>query len=238
MKRLITALLGIALAGVVIFAFDPAAGETARIRLISLETILDAREASIRSSWKMLADVGDQIERHDKQTRENSVGSHSANQASALLKIATQKAHLEERRLEILRSLQRDYEEAAALKRAISESRKTLAANAGFVEGRWHITLMPSGTSGTVNLVQNGALVNGSYKLENGQQGNLQGTLVNGQLVLERIDSRYGRSGRFVLKAAKGENELAGTWFSYDVTSGQPLSGAVKMDRVASGGED
>ena len=85
---------------------------------------------------------------------------------------------------------------------------------------------------GDLFLDQKGTLVSGEYRFENGQNGNVQGTLVNGQLVLERIDAQYGRIGRLEAALSKDQNSLKGTWYSYEVSSGQPLMGAVAIDRV------
>ncbi len=51
--------------------------------------------------------------------------------------------------------------------------------------------------------------------------------------MLERIDAQYGRMGKFEAQLMKDQNSLKGSWYSYDLASGQPLVGALVMERPA-----
>ncbi len=95
----------------------------------------------------------------------------------------------------------------------------------GPLSGRWDVTLLPSGLAGVFSLVQSGTLVSGTYQLEGGWSGSLQGTLVNRKVHLERIDSKQGRSGEFEGFLSSDGSRLRGTWRSYELSARDPASG-------------
>jgi len=132
----------------------------------------------------------------------------------------------------VLRELTAAYNELAAAQEMLVDSKAQMKKRQQVLDGHWLLTMMPSGLRGDLYLDQVGTLVSGEYRLENGQTGNVQGTLVSGQLVLERIDAQYGRIGRFEAALSKDQNALRGTWYSYEVTSGKPLVGALAVDRA------
>lgn len=96
---------------------------------------------------------------------------------------------------------------------------------AGPLSGRWDVALLPSGVHGTFSLVQSGTLVSGTYQLDGGWTGSLQGTLVNRKVHLERIDSKLGRSAEFEGYLSSDGSRVRGTWRSYELAAQDPASG-------------
>ncbi len=88
---------------------------------------------------------------------------------------------------------------------------------AGPLAGRWDVILLPANQRGTFVLQQTGTLVGGTYDLEGGWTGSLQGTLVNRKVFLERIDSKLGRAGEFEGYLSSDGSQIRGTWLRYDL---------------------
>ena len=233
MKRLCP-FLGVALLALTLAASASDGGrETARMRLVSLETVLSAKRSLLREKWATLAQLDGQI---TDLSASESAGGAEADQRTAdrvrdLLQAAQRRQVLEAERLQLLQGMQDLFQEVKALQEEIQKARSELQETSQILEGKWAVTLMPAGTRGDVYLSQNGTLVTGDYKLENGQSGSLQGTFINNTLVMERIDSRYGKMGRFEGTLAANKLSLRGAWYSYDIMSGQPLSGAFVLER-------
>jgi hypothetical protein len=95
----------------------------------------------------------------------------------------------------------------------------------GPLSGRWDVTLLPSGQGGVFALMQSGTLVSGTYQLEGGWSGSLQGTLINRKVHLERIDSKQGRSAEFEGFLSSDGSRIRGTWRSYELAARDPASG-------------
>ncbi len=66
-------------------------------------------------------------------------------------------------------------------------------ANVGPLEGHWSVVLLPSNQRGVFRISQTGTVVTGTYELEGGWTGSLQGTLVGRKVRVIRIDSKLGR---------------------------------------------
>jgi hypothetical protein len=139
---------------------------------------------------------------------------------------------VETQRYNLLQSLNELYSEVGLLESEIKKVREELQETQQVLDGHWSLTLMPSGAQGDIYLSQNGTLVTGDYRLDSGQTGSLQGTFVNGSVVLERIDARYGKMGRYEGALTKDRQSIKGTWYSYDFASGQPLTGAFSLERT------
>ncbi len=103
------------------------------------------------------------------------------------------------------------------------------------LDGRWRIELAGAGITGLVDFDSEGTLVTGSYRLTNGSQGSIRGTLSNNRLELERIDWKTGfdTTLRGELDAAAGS--IKGTWTAVDVSGGAPSSGDWTANRVPRG---
>lgn len=205
------------------------------MRLVALETLLQQKRAAIEQGWARLAEVETLLQEAAAEDAKalQSTEPRSQEQAAALLKGAERRRGLEEERLALLRRLSDLYGEASLLGREAEKVRSELQGDLQVLDGRWLLSLLPSGVRGEVSLSQNGTLVTGDYHLDNGQSGSLQGTFVNNVLVLERIDARFGRMGRLEGTLSRDRLSVKGSWYSYDIASGQPVTGAFAMDRPA-----
>jgi hypothetical protein len=95
------------------------------------------------------------------------------------------------------------------------------------LSGRWTVTIEPGAMTGTFDLRLDGTLVTGVYQLSGGWRGSLRGTLIGGDVHLERIDAQQGfvavYSGRLVMQG--NERRLEGTWEATNLAAGMPGSG-------------
>ena len=64
----------------------------------------------------------------------------------------------------------------------------------GSLPETWEVVFMPLQHRGTFSLRQSGTIISGTYQLDGGWTGSLQGTLVNRKVYLVRIDSKLGKS--------------------------------------------
>lgn len=208
--------------------------ESMRMRLVSLETLLGAKKSLIQAKWTALALLDAQARSAVAQDEAITGDPEQRNSRKVedFLKWATRRQTLESDRYQLLKTLQDLYQEADAIQGEIQKLRSDLQGAQQVLEGHWVLTVMPAGAKGDVYLTQNGTLVTGDYAMDNNQAGSLQGTFVNGVLVLEKIDTKYGKNGRFEGGLSKDRQSVKGSWFSYDFASGQPLTGAFSLDRV------
>jgi hypothetical protein len=95
----------------------------------------------------------------------------------------------------------------------------------GLLSGTWEIVLMPAGQRGTAALQQAGALVSGTYELEGGWNGSLQGTLVNRKVFLVRIDSKLGKSMELEGYLSSDGKRIRGSWLNYELAGGEGATG-------------
>ena len=138
---------------------------------------------------------------------------------------------IENQRLGIRRMLDRarrirELETRAGLLRDQEEQR------AGALAGTWEVSMLPGQRRGVFRLEQNGVLVSGTYTLEGGWSGSLQGTLVNRKVYFVRIDSKLGRSMEFEgILSAEG-NTIRGSWLNYDLGAEGGAEGQWSASRV------
>ncbi|HNQ79461.1 MAG TPA: hypothetical protein PK747_11305 [Acidobacteriota bacterium] len=214
-------------------ALDPLPQEAARARLASLEGLLAANRSLVEARWQELKRIDKLILSLWSESSEFADDESSAYKSEKMLESEERLSQLHMRRLSILQQIHMSYEEEKAISEQITVLRESLANREQVLDGRWFVTLMPSEQKGEIILTQNGTIVEGEYRLDGGQSGNVQGTFVRGHLVLERIDAQYGRMGKFEAQLMKDQNSLKGSWYSYDLASGQPLVGALVMERPA-----
>ena len=208
--------------------------EANRIRQTALETILSVRRAIFKTKASYLGQVDGQI-RELMAADASSSGDAEAPDPARLqdmIRRGVRLQYLESERVRTLQSMQELTTEMVALQAELDRVRSSLDKSRQIMEGRWVVTIMPMGTRGDVFLSQNGTILTGDYTLDNGQQGSLQGLFVKDQVVLERIDANYGKMGRFEGTLSKDRTSVKGTWYSYDLSSGQPVTGAFTMDKV------
>lgn len=105
----------------------------------------------------------------------------------------------------------------------VTEERRQ--ARSGGIAGVWRIEAQPIGLYGVFELEAENLLVTGTYRMSNGNQGAMRGTLVGDKLQLEMIDTSKGAVAtvKGVLDTVKGE--IRGRWFAFDLSAGRPSSG-------------
>ena len=108
----------------------------------------------------------------------------------------------------------------------IARLRKTLPSDTESLTGTWDITYMPSGDKGVFTLRQSGTLLAGEYSLEGGWKGSMQGTIVDGKVLLHRIDSKLGRSSDLEGTVSPDGKTLRGTWTNFILSGGTPVAGS------------
>ena len=107
----------------------------------------------------------------------------------------------------------------------IGRLRKTLPSDTESLTGNWDVSYLPSGDKGVFSLRQSGTLLIGEYTLEGGWKGSLQGTFVDGKVLLHRIDSKLGRSSDLEGTLAPDGRTIRGTWQNFILSGGQPTNG-------------
>lgn len=125
-------------------------------------------------------------------------------------------------------------ERIALLSDKAGRLRRTLPSDSETLTGTWDWTYLPSNDKGSFTLRQSGTIVAGEYSLEGGWRGSLQGTFVNGKILLHRIDSKLGHSQDLEGAIAPDGKTLRGRWQNFILSGGQATSGdwvAQKRDR-------
>ncbi len=175
----------------------------AAARVHELYQSLDA--ALKRDDAQAAAAVDDLFSRIDEAERERA-------------EILTQERALVERIRDRLRRIALLEERMASLQQRTQEA-------AGPLTGRWDVVLLPASHRGFFLLRQAGTLVSGTYALEGGWSGSLQGTLVNRKVLLERIDSKLGRAGQFEGVLSSDGSRIRGSWTAFELSGGSPAEG-------------
>jgi hypothetical protein len=114
----------------------------------------------------------------------------------------------------------------ALLGKQLDALKATLPTDRDSVTGIWDVTLLPSGDKGVFALWQSGTIVSGQYVLDGPFRGSLEGTLINRQILLRRIDARLGRSMELSGYLSGDGSSFQGTWLNYDLSSGRSPSGS------------
>jgi hypothetical protein len=107
-------------------------------------------------------------------------------------------------------------------------------ATRGALEGTWTVTLMPNNQRGVFRFKQSGAMVTGTYELEGGFTGSLQGTLVDRKVRVVRIDSKLGRYMELEGFISADGKRVRGSWLSYDHSGSTPPTGSWSATRSGS----
>ncbi len=105
----------------------------------------------------------------------------------------------------------------ALLEQQIAALDRPDEGEAGPVTGVWEVVLLPFSQRGTFTLRQSGTIVGGTYVLDGGFRGSLQGTLVNRKLFLVRIDSSLGRSMELEGFLGADGKSIRGSWLNYEL---------------------
>lgn len=213
--------------------------EQLRAKITALQTQIESKKAVIRQTWREVARLDLLIAQagpspSDAASPEEPPG--GADWAEALLDQAFQREAFESQRRQALQSILGSYREVEYLEEEVRSARSQLGQKP-LLEGSWTLTILPMGARGQVSMAQSGTLVQGEYVMESGLTGNLQGTFINGQVTLERIDSKYGKMGRLEGQLMKDEDRIQGSWYSYDLQSGNPLTGSFVLERDREGAD-
>jgi hypothetical protein len=113
----------------------------------------------------------------------------------------------------------------SAIVQEYESSEERRQERSGGISGVWRVEAQPIDLYGVFELAAENLLVTGTYRMSNGNQGSMRGTLVGERLELEMIDSRQGAIAtvRGVLDPLEGE--IRGRWFAFDLSAGRPASG-------------
>lgn len=103
----------------------------------------------------------------------------------------------------------------------------------GALNGTWDLALLPLEQRGSCVLQQNGTLVSGTYQLEGGWNGSLQGTLVNRKVFLVRIDSKLGKSMELEGYLSSDGKVIRGNWLNYELAGQEGGTGHWSATRRA-----
>ena len=109
------------------------------------------------------------------------------------------------------------------------------------LSGDWDLVVEPGGLRGEMFLELSGTLVTGTYHLSGGWTGSMRGTLVSGQVRLERVDSQLGFAAVYYgsLETYGTIPRLEGMWEGTNLAVGLPSAGtwaATKSDITPPGG--
>lgn len=113
----------------------------------------------------------------------------------------------------------------AALRGAAPRGREALT-------GSWRVTMLPGNSHGTFLLTLTGTIVQGQYALDGGWRGSLTGTFIDGKLLVQRIDSKLGRSAEFDGYLTSDGSAIQGSWRSYSLAEGASASGSWTASRI------
>lgn len=138
---------------------------------------------------------------------------------------------------EIRSNIRVAHDRIALLSDRMGRLRRTLPSDNESLTGSWDVSYLPSGDKGAFTLRQSGTLLAGEYALEGGWRGSLQGTIVNGKVLLHRIDSKLGHSQDLEGTLSPEGRTIRGTWQNFILSGGQPATGnwvAQKKERAES----
>lgn len=123
------------------------------------------------------------------------------------------------------------------LQTEVNRLEETRAGRQDEVTGRWEVVIEPGGQRGLFEMRLDGTVVAGTYQLAGGWRGSLRGTLIGGNIRLERIDSQLGLAAVYVGRVVSrdGERRLEGTWEATNLALGMATSGTW-IGRRAGGG--
>lgn len=177
--------------------------EEARVRVVELYSELDAAvEGRERATEDDVLELEQKVERA-QQDLETLV--REGRLLRALIR-ATQN------RIEILQD-------------RISGLRQRLPADNESLTGTWDVSYLPSGDTGVFTIRQSGTLLVGEYVLEGGWKGSLQGTFVDGTVLVHRIDSKLGRSSDLEGSLSPDGQTIRGRWQNFVLSAGSAANG-------------
>jgi hypothetical protein len=218
----ILGILIVGLGAVPVFGSEDDAAVEALRSVVEIENVmLDEARSRFESLDRRRADIDGEIELL-RETLTEAIGQESEADFRRLTQVVSQLEELESEREALLRTQRLVVDRIAQhLQRLelfqvqldVLEARED--PETGVLTGTWDLVLMPGEQRGTVLLQQTGALVNGTYELQGGWSGSLQGTLVNRKVFLVRIDSKLGKSMELEGFLSGDGNLVRGSWLNY-----------------------
>lgn len=126
-------------------------------------------------------------------------------------------------------------ERMAAVARSFEQQTELFGSAREGLTGMWHVELQPLDLSGLINLRLSGGQVSGPYRLSNGNQGSVQGTLAGDVLRLEAVDSERGVIADIEAQVDATAGEIRGEWRARILGgTGLPSVGEWIADKVSS----
>ncbi len=139
---------------------------------------------------------------------------------------------------ELRRQLYGRMERLEELGSQIERQRNRELVETARLDGLWRLEISPDSEFGLANLRQRGTEVSGTYRLSNGDQGSLRGTLVERRIVLERVDARRGFDATLDGEFDQETGEITGQWTAVDVTGGRPGGGTWSARKLSPAEEE
>jgi hypothetical protein len=179
-----------------------------------------AREDARAHVRRLYADLDDMVQgKQDAKDEEITAREVDVARAEQELEVTTRRAR------DLRGRIHEWHERIDLLQDRLGKLRKALPSDSESLTGTWEITYLPSGDKGTLSLRQSGTLLVGEYTLEGGWAGSLQGTIVNGKVLLHRIDSKLGQSQNLEGQLSPDGGTIRGTWQNFILSGGAPTSG-------------
>jgi len=194
-----------------------------------LDRFLDEYEAAQRRRVELSDRISLLYERLGTAIRRGSTPPEEDDEESLTLQIeSAQRA--EELTRQTLRRLQEQIadsrERIRFIQDRLSKLHRPAAEEPEGISGTWDITYLPSNDKAVFVLRQSTALIEGEYQQEGGYRGSLQGTFINGKLLLHRIDSKLGAVSDLEGQLSTDLKSIKGTWLSRIIGDGTPVNGA------------
>jgi hypothetical protein len=188
--------------------------------------IADKRETTRARLRDLYRDLDDMVEGKSESTPEQ-IDQKEADIGKAEIELENLTRDGRELRARMSDSQQR----IALLQDRVSRLRKSLPSDNESLTGTWDVSYLPSGDKGVFTLRQSGTVIAGEYVLDGGWRGSLQGTFVNGKILLHRIDSKLGHSQDLEGTVASDGHTLRGRWQNFILSGGVPASGDWVADK-------
>jgi hypothetical protein len=133
--------------------------------------------------------------------------------------------------LELTGRIEEIQQRVAGLERKEGSLRDSLPKARETLSGSWRVLYMPGVNRGIFVLKQTGTILQGQYQLDGGWKGSLQGTMIDGKIYMQRIDSKLGRSSELEGYLSPDGGSIRGTWRNYNLTDGATASGSWTASR-------
>jgi hypothetical protein len=224
-RELMKGILGILIVGLgmvpAVGSEDNAAVEVLRSVVEIEDVMLDEARSRFESLDRRRADIDGEIELL-RETLTEAIDQETEADFRRLSQVVSQLDEMESERDALLRAqrlvvdrIAQHFQRLELFQVQLDVLQAREDPSTGALTGTWDLVLMPGEQRGTVQLQQTGALVSGTYELQGGWSGSLQGTLVNRKVFLVRIDSKLGKSMELEGFLSSDGNLIRGSWLNY-----------------------